>query len=621
MIKTNRKTAAFLTAALMGASTGAVCAPAASKIPLTANAASDSNDDWLHAEGSKLYDMNGNQVWLTGANWFGMNCTENFPHGLWSADVDELLSSVADRGINIIRFPISTELLLSWMNGYPYPCTGLNPKNTDGYKFNPDFCHADGSEMNSMEVFDVIMQKCKKYGIKALIDIHSPSSHNSGHNYELWYYEKSSKTAEDMATIKEEKYTDKAGSPITFDDWVDTITWLAKKYSSDDTIIAYDLKNEPHGKRGYDGASCPSDIAKWDGSSDTNNWKYAAETCANSILAVNPNALILIEGVEQYPKTDKGYTYDTPDIWNAPADKSPWYGAWWGGNLRGVKDYPVTPKSGTSQIVYSPHDYGPSVYAQSWFYLNDKTKTFTEQTLLDDYWYDTWAYINDQDIAPLLIGEWGGHMDGAENQQWMELLRDYMVKNHINHTFWCLNPNSGDTGGLLDSQFKVWDEKKYALFEESLWQTSSTGKYIGLDHQTALGKNGLSLNEYYSSYADSEGSNINGGTKGGGGGQTVTTTTATSTTTTTTTTSGPTVNENINWGDANCDGEVNMADAVLVMQAISNPDKYGEGKAEGISSEGAINADVFNTGDGITNNDALSIQKFKLGLISKLPEA
>ena len=212
-------------------------------------------------------------------------------------------------------------------------------------------------------------------------------------------------------------------------------------------------------------------------------------------------------------------------------------------------------------------------------------------------------------------------MDGAENQQWMELLRDYMVKNHINHTFWCLNPNSGDTGGLLDSQFKVWDEKKYALFEESLWQTSSTGKYIGLDHQTALGKNGLSLNEYYSSYADSEGSNINGGTKGGGGGQTVTTTTATSTTTTTTTTSGPTVNENINWGDANCDGEVNMADAVLVMQAISNPDKYGEGKAEGISSEGAINADVFNTGDGITNNDALSIQKFKLGLISKLPEA
>ena len=506
-----------------------------------AAAADDCNDDWLHAKGSRLYDMNGNEVWLTGANWFGMNCTENFPHGLWSADVDDFLSSVADHGINIIRFPISTELLMSWQNGSPYACEGLNPKNTDGYQFNPDFCHADGSEMNSMEVFDVIMQKCKKYGIKALVDVHSPSSHNSGHNYELWYYEKSSKTADDMATIKEEKYASNAGAQITFDDWIDSITWLAKKYSNDDTIIAYDLKNEPHGKRGYDGTTCPSDIAKWDDSNDTNNWKYASETCANSILAVNPNALILIEGIEQYPKTDQGYTFDTPDIWNAPADQSPWYGAWWGGNLRGVKDYPVTPKSGTSQIVYSPHDYGPSVYAQTWF-----DKDFTTQTLLDDYWYDTWAYINDQDIAPLLIGEWGGHMDAGANQKWMELLRDYMIDHHINHTFWCLNPNSGDTGGLLDSQFKNWDTKKYELFEKSLWQTSD-GKYISLDHQTALGKNGLSLNEFYSSGAKS---NLDGGKAGGGTpvivdktttttAKPVTTTTTSKTTTTTVTTTAP----------------------------------------------------------------------------------
>ncbi|MBR4627142.1 MAG: cellulase family glycosylhydrolase [Ruminococcus sp.] len=624
---TGKRAAAFLSAAVMGVTTGAVYAPAAANAPLTAFAADDCNDDWLHAVGSKLYDANGNQVWLTGANWFGLNCTENFPHGLWSADVDELLSGVADHGINIIRFPISSELLISWMNGYPYACEGLNPKNTDGYKFNPDFCHADGTEMNSMEVFDVIMQKCKKYGIKALVDVHSPSSHNSGHNYELWYYEGSSKTADDMATIKEEKYAPNAGDPVTFDDWVDSITWLAKKYSKDDTIIAYDLKNEPHGKRGYDGKSCPTDIAKWDDSTDLNNWKYASETCANSILAVNPNALILIEGIEQYPKTEKGYTFDTPDIWNAPADKSPWYGAWWGGNLRGVKDYPVTPTSGTSQIVYSPHDYGPSVYReQAWFHLDEDPTgmSFDTQSLLDEYWYDTWAYINDKDIAPLLIGEWGGHMDGAENQRWMTLLRDYMINNHINHTFWCLNPNSGDTGGLLDSQFKVWDDKKYALFEESLWQTLTTGKYIGLDHQTALGKNGLSLSEFYSSYAETEGSNINGGTKGGGhtGTTTTKTTTVTITTTeppTTTTTTGPTSGDDIKWGDANCDGEVNMADAVLIMQSIGNPDKYGKGTDDGITEKGEKNADVFNTGDGVTNKDALTIQKYKLGLLTEFP--
>lgn len=547
-----------------------------------ATAVDDNNDDWLHAEGSKLYDAQGNQVWLTGANWFGMNCTENFPHGLWSADIDEFLSSVADHGINIIRFPISTELLLSWQNGTPLEPVGLNASNSPDYSFNPSFCDADGSTMDSMGIFDVIMQKLKKYGIKALIDVHSPASHNSGHNYNLWFYQSSAADADNMAVGFYSK------KEITYDMWIDSVTWLAEKYKNDDTIVAYDLKNEPHGKRGYNGSTCPTDIAKWDDSKDLNNWAYAATECGNSILDVNPNALILIEGVEQYPKTDKGYTYDTPDIWNAPADQSPWYGAWWGGNLRGVKDYPIDfgSKARNSQIVYSPHDYGPSVYNQTWF-----AKDFTTQSLLDDYWYDTWAYINDQNIAPLLIGEWGGHMDGAENQKWMELLRDYMVDNHINHTFWCLNPNSGDTGGLLDSSFKVWDDAKYTLFEESLWQTQETGKYIGLDHQRPLGVNdtGLSVTEYYASYAESEGSNINGGTIGNqqGGTKPVQTGVTTASTTTTTTTTVVSV-----LGDVNKDGDVDAKDvkelqnyllgrASEPMITLKTADMDGNGKING----------------------------------------
>ena len=77
--------------------------------------------------------------------------------------------------------------------------------------------------------------------------------------------------------------------------------------------------------------------------------------------------------------------------------------------------------------------------------------------------------------------------------------------------------------------------------------------------------------------------------------------------------------EDILWGDANCDNEVNLADAVLIMQSISNPDKYGEGKELGISPKGAKNADVSENGNGLTNKDALAIQKYKLGLITELP--
>ncbi len=585
-------------------------------------AVDDGNDDWLHAVGSRLYDKDGNEVWLTGANWFGFNCSENCAHGLYAADVDEFLSGVADHGINVIRFPISSELLLSWMEGSPNPVSSVqasyNPPTdvvgedgtiTPAGKYgniNKDFVLEDGKTLkNSMEIFDIIMQKCKKYGLKAFIDVHSPHSDNSGHNYELWY--------------------GKAG--ITTDLWIETLVWLADKYSDDDTLIGYDLKNEPHGKRAYD-AVCPDNIAKWDGTTDENNWAYAATKCANAILEVNPNALIFVEGVEQYPKTELGYTYDTPDVWDAgPA--SPWHGAWWGGNLRGVRDYPITPDSGTSQIVYSPHDYGPSVYAQTWF-----DKDFTTQTLLDDYWYDTWAYIVEEDIAPLLIGEWGGHMDEGKNQKWMELLRDYMIANHINHTFWCLNPNSGDTGGLLGTDFKTWDDEKYGLFEPSLWQTADSGKYIGLDHERPLGLNntGISVTEYYASYAKSEGSNLDAG--GSTDPKPIETTpkptettvkptettvkptettvkpTGTTTTTVPKQTATAVPNDKTVYGDVNEDGKVNVLDVIIL-----NKNLLGGGE---LTKQGALNADV-DRDSSPSVADSLNILKFIVGLVTELP--
>ena len=67
-------------------------------------------------------------------------------------------------------------------------------------------------------------------------------------------------------------------------------------------------------------------------------------------------------------------------------------------------------------------------------------------------------------------------------------------------------------------------------------------------------------------------------------------------------------------GDANCDGEVDMSDIVLIMQALANPNKYGEsGTAEShLTAQGKTNADM--DGDGLTVGDAQTIQKMLLGL-------
>jgi len=76
------------------------------------------------------------------------------------------------------------------------------------------------------------------------------------------------------------------------------------------------------------------------------------------------------------------------------------------------------------------------------------------------------------------------------------------------------------------------------------------------------------------------------------------------------------------YGDANCDKSVDLSDAVLIMQSIANPDKFGLSGSDKnhITEQGQANADVKGGGDGVTTNDALTIQKYKLGLVKALPE-
>jgi mannan endo-1,4-beta-mannosidase len=90
-------------------------------------------------------------------------------------------------------------------------------------------------------------------------------------------------------------------------------------------------------------------------------------------------------------------------------------------------------------------------------------------------------------------------------------------------------------------------------------------------------------------------------------------TTTTATKTTATATSGE-VSETL-WGDANLDKKVSVADAVAILQSIANKDKYA------LKPQGALNADVFNSGDGVTGKDALSIQKLDAKQIDELPES
>ena len=401
-----------------------------------------STNDWLSVKGNKIVDKNGKEVWLTGVNWFGYNTGTNVFDGLWAADLNTSITAIADRGFNLLRIPISTELVNNWEDG-----------NIPDANFNNATNHYLVG-MNSLEIFDYVVGQCRANGIKIMIDFHCALTDSMGHMKPLW--------------------TDGA---ITEDDYIRALEWMAERYKGDDTIIAYDLKNEPHGKQHE------TPRAKWDNSKDADNWKYIAEKAGKAVLDKNPNVLIMVEGIEIYPKDIKKNGNFTSK------NEDDYFFNWWGGNLRGVGDNPVDLGKYQDKLVYSPHDYGPTVYEQPWF-----KKDYTFDSLMKDCWYDNWFYIHDKKIAPLLIGEWGGFMK-EPNLKWMTYCRELIKENKLHHTFWCFNANSGDTGGLVQGDFITWDEEKYEFVKEVLWQDKN-GKFVGIDQEIPLGKNGISLSEY-----------------------------------------------------------------------------------------------------------------------------
>lgn len=443
---TGSGTAASPSQGTTAATTAATTAPASSDgtaAPAPVQATGVQGDDWLTTSGDHICDMNGTEVWLTGCNWFGYNTGSNLFDGVWACNLDEALTSIADHGFNLLRVPMSAELLLQWKNG-EYPEANYN------HAYNS---YLDG--MNSLEIWDHVLAVCEANGIKVMVDIHSANTDAMGHMAPLW-----------------------CTSDFTEEDYLEALDWISERYADNDTIVAYDLKNEPHGKASED------EHAIWNDSDDANNWKRVAEEAGNIILDNNPYALIVIEGIQIYPIDPSSNNFTS-------TDDEDYYNSWWGGNLRAVADYPIDFGSPdrNAQIVYSPHDYGPAVYAQPWF-----EGGFTYESLIEDYWYDSWLYIDDTGTAPLLIGEWGGFMTG-DNLTWMEYMRQLIGEYHLNHTFWCFNANSGDTGGLVLDDFTTWDEEKYQFVKEVLWQNED-GQFIGLDHEVPLGVNGIALKDY-----------------------------------------------------------------------------------------------------------------------------
>lgn len=290
----------------------------------------------------------------------------------------------------------------------PFAGTTFDGSDASGVNFsvNPDLQSATpGKPKKPIDVLDILINYAVSKGLMIILDHHR-------------------RTIGDGAD----------GSPIsatyTKAQWIASWAMLANRYRQIPNVIGADLHNEPH-------------TLTW------GDWAMLVEECANTLHQVAPDWLVFVEGVGAH----NGKSY------------------WWGGQLAGVATRPVR-LAKLNKLVYSAHDYGQSVGAQPWLATAAQPVAGYPGNL-PGVFRAAWGFILEQNIAPVWVGEFGGHFGidsggalkpNAElEKQWAIQLMAYLNSNEGHFGYWCLNPNSGDTGGLLRNDWKTAQTHKLQL--------------------------------------------------------------------------------------------------------------------------------------------------------------
>ena len=265
--------------------------------------------------------------------------------------------------------------------------------------------NADLVGLNSLQVMDKLVNYSGTIGLKVILDRHRPDSAGQS---ALWY----------TASVPETT-------------WIANLKSIAARYAGNSAVVGIDLHNEPH------------DPACWGCGDTATDWRLAAQRGGEAVLGANPKLLIFVEGVQTFNGSS----------------------TWWGGNLQGAAQYPVQ-LSVPNRVVYSAHEYATSVAQQPWF----SDPSFPAN--MSAIWDKNWGYLFKQNIAPIWVGEFGTTLQATVDQQWLKTLVQYLRPtaqygaDSMSWTYWSLNPNSGDTGGILNDDWTTVNTVKDAYLAD-----------------------------------------------------------------------------------------------------------------------------------------------------------
>ncbi len=340
---------------------------------------------YWHTSGAQILDSSNQPVRIAGINWFGFETSSYVVHGLNVRSYKSMLDQIKSLQYNTLRLPYSNQLF----------DTGSIPNGIDFSK-NPDL-----QGLNGLQIMDKIINYASQIGLHIILDRHRPDASSQS---ALWY----------TAAYPESR-------------WIADWRMLAAHYKDNPMVIGADLDNEPYTP------SC------WGCGERAVDWRLAAERAGDVILAVNPNWLIFVEGVDCY----------------GPGGQTNGDCYWRGGNLEGAKSYPVQ-LNVPNRLVYSAHDYPASIYPQTWLMDSQYPNN------LPGVWDTHWGYLSKNNIAPVWLGEFGSKLQTSSDQQWLTTLVRYLGSgaSGTNWTFWCWNPDSNDTGGILNNDWTTVNQMK-----------------------------------------------------------------------------------------------------------------------------------------------------------------
>ncbi|HEX4165842.1 MAG TPA: cellulase family glycosylhydrolase [Bryobacteraceae bacterium] len=329
----------------------------------------------LHTEGRFIVDSANRRFKLNSVAWYGAESTDFVVGGLQLEPLEAIAHRIRCLGFNSVRLPWSNELYES------------NPVVLDhALLANPSL-----QGKRALDIFDRVVDALTAEGILVILDNHNSDAEwccgDDGND--LWY---------------NDDYPEAS--------WIADWKGMVARYRGNPQVIGADLRNEPRIS------------ATWGGNPAT-DWHAAAQRGGNAVTSVNPNLLLIVEGVN--------YALD----------------------LTGAVSLPIHFRA-SNRLVYSAHDYP--------FDHNGLASASDLENSLNQQW----GYLvtpGQPYTAPVWLGEFGNCHTAStcitdvpsspSGGFWFASLREYLAKYDIDWSWWALNgtetTGNGRTFGAEES--------------------------------------------------------------------------------------------------------------------------------------------------------------------------